>query len=186
MKLMLILILHHYIDDVWCCMMINSRYNYSILTILYHRNTIIIQTLDKSAGIRMMKCLMNVLNYWWNILIDWWNCYCININVEIFLSIDEIATVSILMSKYFDQLMKLLWYQYKCQLMMVDALWKIEWGVCFTDNCCNDNDDQVIDSGLMYWWKIEYVTLRLSRYTIIIDIQVGILMIRSYYLMTLL
>jgi hypothetical protein len=68
---------------------------------------------------------------------------------------------------------------------MVDVLWKIEWGVCCTDNCCNDND-ALMDTGLMYWWILEYVTLRLSRYTIIIDIQVGILMIRSYYLMTLL
>ena len=25
--------------------------------------------------------------------------------------------------------------------MVVDALWKIEWSVDFTDNCCNDNDD---------------------------------------------
>ena len=29
---------------------------------------------------------------------------------------------------------------------MVDALWKIEWGVCCTDNCCND-------ICWFHWWS---------------------------------
>ena len=55
---------------------------------------------------------------------------------------------------------------------MVYALWTIEWGVCFTDNCCNDND-ALMDTGLMYWWILELMSLIILSYichTTIIDI----------------
>ena len=81
---------------------------------------------------------------------------------------DECAKLSM---KYFDQLMKLLLYQYKCQLMMVDALWKIEWSVVlisliivamiivdFTD------DHALMDTGLMYWWICHTTIISLYYY----------------------
>ena len=46
---------------------------------------------------------------------------------------------------------------------MVDALWKIEWGVCCTDNCCNDND-ALMDTGLMYRWICHTTIISLYYY----------------------